>query len=88
MLGGAAASSLAFYVVTNLACWAFYPLYTKDLQGAIEALWSGSAGAAQPTWVFLRNSLAADVLFASVFLLASQPLRAKAPSVVVVQRAS
>jgi len=88
MLGGAVASSLAFFVLTNLVCWMTSPLYTKDLQGAIQALWTGPVGFAEPTWVFLRNSLAADTLFATMFLLASQPLRAKQTSLVVAKQAS
>jgi len=88
MLGGVLASSLAFYVLTNLACWIVYPLYTKDLHGLVESLWTGPVGSAQPTWVFLRNSLAADTLFAAMFLLASQPLRKKESALVVVERAS
>lgn len=88
MLGGAVASSLAFYLVTNIACWLSDPLYTKDLQGAIQALWTGPVGFAQPTWVFLRNSLGADVLFATIFLVASQPLRATESALVVAKQAS
>jgi hypothetical protein len=88
LMAGTVAASLAFYLLTNTACWLVDPLYTKGLQGFTEALWSGPAGFAQPTWVFLRNALAADVVFAGLFLWATRPLRESEASLVVAERVS
>ncbi|MEO6739002.1 MAG: DUF6580 family putative transport protein [Chthoniobacteraceae bacterium] len=63
VLGG----SLLFYVATNTASWLYEPGYAKNAAGWLQALTTGLPGYA-PTWVFYRNTLAGDVLFAVLFL--------------------
>lgn len=65
VLGG----SLFFYIVTNTASWLTLtePSYAKTAAGWMQALTTGLPGYA-PTWVFYRNTLAGDVLFAVLFL--------------------
>lgn len=62
-------SSLLFYIVTNTASWLTLtePSYAKTAAGWLQALTTGLPGYA-PTWVFYRNTLASDVLFAVLFL--------------------
>ena len=65
VLGG----SLFFYIVTNTASWLTLtePSYAKTAAGWLQALTTGLPGFA-PTWVFYRNTLAGDMLFAVLFL--------------------
>ena len=65
VLGG----SLFFYVVTNTASWLTLtePSYAKTAAGWLQALTTGLPGYA-PTWIFYRNTLAGDMLFAALFL--------------------
>ena len=63
VLGG----SLFFYIATNTASWLYEPGYAKSAAGWLQALTTGLPGYA-PTWVFYRNTLAADILFAALFL--------------------
>lgn len=74
LLGGSLAAAVLFYFLTNTVSFLSLPLYQKNLAGFIEAQWSGPAGFG-PTWVFLRNSLAANLLFAGLFVLARRPWR-------------
>ena len=63
VLGG----SLFFYVATNTASWLYEPGYAKSAAGWVQALTTGLPGYA-PTWIFYRNTLAGDLLFAALFL--------------------
>ena len=63
VLGG----SLFFYIATNTASWLYEPGYARNAAGWLQALTTGLHGYA-PTWVFYRNTLAGDVLFAVIFL--------------------
>jgi len=65
VLGG----SLFFYIVTNTASWLTLtePSYAKTAAGWLQALTTGLPGYA-PTWIFYRNTLAGDMLFAALFL--------------------
>ncbi len=69
VLGG----SLFFYIVTNTASWLTLtePSYAKTAAGWLQALTTGLPGYA-PTWVFYRNTLAGDVLFAVLFVACLQ----------------
>jgi hypothetical protein len=67
LLPAVLASSLFFYIVTNTASWLYEPGYAKTAAGWLQALTTGLPGFA-PTWVFYRNTLAGDVLFAVLFL--------------------
>ncbi len=69
LLGGGLAAALLFHVVTNTAVWAADPTYAKSSHGLWQALWLGRLGE-MPTWVFLRNLAAANLLFTALFLLA------------------
>ncbi len=63
VLGG----SLFFYIATNTASWLYEPGYAKSAAGWLQAMTTGLPGF-PPTWVFYRNTLAGDVLFAALFL--------------------
>jgi hypothetical protein len=73
LIGGAALSALAFYFVTNTVSFFVDPLYPKTLTGFAQAQWTGPAGYG-PTWPFLRNLLAANLLFTALFSLACRTL--------------
>lgn len=57
----ALASSLGFFLATNLAVWAFSPWYSHTLAGLLRCYWL-----ALP---FFRNSLAGDLFYAVSFSL-------------------
>jgi len=69
MLAGAATAALAFYFLTNAMCFLTSPLYPKSLLGFVQAEWTGPVGFG-PTWLFLRNALASNLLFTGLALLA------------------
>ena len=70
MLAGGLLAALFFHLVTNTAIWFADPTYAKSGAGLWQALWSGRPSDAMPTWIFLRNLAAANVLFTALFLLA------------------
>jgi len=76
-----AANAVLFYVLTNGVCWLTSPAYPGGLAGLWQSLTAGLPGY-PPTWVFFRNSLFSDFLFAAVMLavwvLAARP--AKSPA--------
>jgi hypothetical protein len=79
VLGATLAGTLSFFVLTNLAVWAFSGMYPRSLEGLVACY-----VAALP---FLQNSLAGDLTFAVAlfggFHLAQQRfawLRAPAPA--------
>jgi hypothetical protein len=80
LLLGALGSSLVFHFVTNAAEWALSPLYAKSLHGLWQSLWLGPEGSAIPSWVFLRNMVAANSLFSIVFLSARLAIPRFSPS--------
>ena len=57
LIGGSLLSALGFYFITNTFSWLGMPLYSKNLEGFVQAQWAGHPSFLQPTWVFLRNSL-------------------------------
>jgi hypothetical protein len=69
VLSAAALSALAFYFVTNSVSFFVDPLYPKTLAGFVQAQWTGPVGYG-PTWLFLRNLFAANLLFTGLFSLA------------------
>lgn len=73
VLLGAAGAAVAFYFLSNTVTFLASSLYPKSLDGFVQAQWSGPSGYG-PTWVFLRNSLAANILFTAIFLAARQSL--------------
>lgn len=73
LMGGAILSALAFYFLSNLVSFVVDPLYAKSLAGFTQAQWTGPVGYG-PTWPFLRNLLAANLLFTALFSLACRTL--------------
>ncbi len=67
LLGGSIFAALSFHLITNGAAWLGSPLYAKDLHGLWQSLWTGPVGAEIPSWVFLRNLTAANLLFTGIF---------------------
>lgn len=67
LLGGTAAAAVAFYLVSNCVSFLTLPLYPKTLEGFVQAQWTGPAGWG-PTWAFLRNALASNLLFTALVL--------------------
>jgi hypothetical protein len=79
-LSGSAAAALLFYFVTNtISFWGLPDFYERTWAGFYQAQWSGPVGLG-PTWVFLRNAVAANLLFTTFFLLALRPLSAYLPT--------
>lgn len=78
LLLGSLAGALLFHAVTNGMAWAMDPRYAKSLAGLWQSLWAGAPGDILPSWVFLRNLAAANLLFTAVFLTAR--LRLPKPS--------
>jgi hypothetical protein len=77
---GSIAAAVLFYLVTNTISFFGLPdLYERTWLGFWQAQWSGPVGLG-PTWVFLRNAVAANLLFTSLFLLALRPLSAYFPT--------
>jgi hypothetical protein len=70
LLLGSAASALAFHLITCGAAWITDPLYAKNLEGLYQSVWAGPLGSKIPSWVFLRNLTAANVLFTAIFAIA------------------
>lgn len=66
---GVFASSLGFYAITNAVCWLTNPDYPRGLAGLWMSLTTGLPGF-PPSWVFFRNSLGSDFLFAALILTA------------------
>jgi len=67
VFGAALLSTLLFYTVTNTVAWAADPGYAKTAAGWFQALTTGLPGY-PPTWTFLRNSAASDLLFTGLYL--------------------
>ncbi len=74
LLLGSAAAALTFHLITCGAAWLTDPLYTKNLEGLVQSVWTGPAASKIPSWVFLRNLTAANVLFTAIFALAQMRL--------------
>ena len=58
ILGAALASSISFYLITNLASWAWLDMYPKSFEGILM-----SYTAALP---FFRHALEGDLLFTAI----------------------
>jgi hypothetical protein len=70
LLLGSVAAAVVFHLITNTAAWIGDPLYAKTLTGFWQAVWTGPIGSVIPTWAFLRNMTAANVLFTGMIILA------------------
>lgn len=71
LIFGTILGATAFYFVTNTASFITDPVYAKTLDGYLQCMWTGSPAPTHgtPTWTFFRNSLAANALGTSLFLL-------------------
>lgn len=78
VLGSSLAGAVMFYFCSNMVSFLFDPLYPKTAEGFLQAQWTGPAGLG-PTWVFLRNLAAANLIFTALFLLARRSLPCPAP---------
>ncbi len=79
LLGGAAVAAVAFHLITNGAAWLGSPLYPKTPLGLWQSLWAGPIGSPIPSWVFLKNLVAANLIFTSALLIARLPLAIPQP---------
>lgn len=70
LLLGSVLSAVVFHLVTNGAAWLGDPMYAKSLTGLWQSLWSGPPGSSLPSWIFLRNLAAANLLFTGIFATA------------------
>ncbi len=59
-IGAAIASSIAFFLITNFAVWAFFNWYPHT--------WAGLANCFTLALPFFRNSLAGDVIYTILFI--------------------
>lgn len=82
LLAGSAVGALVFHLITCGASWLGDPLYAKTLTGLYQSVWAGPEGSGIPSWIFLRNLTAANVLFTGLFLLSrmSLPSIARVPA--------
>jgi hypothetical protein len=81
LMFGSAASAIIFHLITCGGAWITDPLYTKNLEGLYQSVWAGPIGSKIPSWMFLRNLTAANVLFTGIF--AAAQLRLPKPAVSV-----
>lgn len=70
LLIGSVVAAVLFHLITNTAAWLGDPMYQKSLSGFWQSVWTGPAHSTFPSWVFLRNLAAANVLFTGIFALA------------------
>ncbi len=70
LLIGSVAAAIVFHLITNSIAWIGEPLYAKNLTGLWQSLWAGPTNSPIPSWVFLRNMAAANLLFTAIFALA------------------
>jgi hypothetical protein len=76
IMGGTLLSSCFFYLVTNTGCWLGFAAYPQTLAGWVQALTVGLPGY-EPTWMFFRNSLLGDVLFAALFVAVERSIQSR-----------
>lgn len=80
LLAGSLAAAVAFHLITNGAAWLASPLYPKTPIGLWQSLWAGPVGSPLPSWIFLRNSLAANLIFTALVLAARWRMPSRSPS--------
>lgn len=80
ILLGSLAAAMVFHLITNGAAWIGSPMYAKTLTGLWQSVWTGPPGSSIPSWVFLRNLAAANVLFTGIFVGAQLRLPSLAPA--------
>ena len=85
LLPASLAGSVLFYVITNSFAWLSDPGYVKNFAGLVQALTVGLPQySSTPSWMFFRNSVLSDLLFAGLFILCMHwgrnPESSRAPS--------
>ncbi|NJM36544.1 MAG: hypothetical protein HC845_00970 [Akkermansiaceae bacterium] len=70
VLLGSVAASVVFHLITNGAAWIGDPMYQKNITGLWQSVWTGPVGSPMPSWVFLKNFTAANLIFTSIFAVA------------------
>jgi hypothetical protein len=78
-LGSTVLAVVAFHLLANTVSWAVNPLYAKSVSGLVQAHTTGLPGFL-PSWAFLLKSLAGNLGFAALFLVALAPARQSLPS--------
>ena len=73
IMGATLVSSFMFYLVTNTGSWLGLAAYPQSFAGWVQAITTGLPGY-PPTWIFFRNSLVSDLLFAACFVAAERAL--------------
>jgi hypothetical protein len=69
LLVGSALGAVVFHLITCGAAWLGDPLYAKTLTGLYQSVWAGPETSGIPSWIFLRNLAAANLLFTGLFLV-------------------
>lgn len=82
LIAGSAAAAVTFHLITCVAAWLGDPLYAKTWLGLYQSVWAGPALSEIPSWVFLRNMAAANVLFTAIFLASRLSLPRLKPAAV------
>lgn len=77
VLGGAVASSLIFFLITNFAVWAGSPYYPQTFSGLMQSYMMAIP--------FFHSSLLGDLFYSSVFFGAFYLLKQKYPSLSMVK---
>ncbi len=70
LLVGSVFAAGVFHLITNGAAWLGDPSYEKSAHGLWQSLWTGPPGSTIPSWIFLRNFAAANLLFTAIFVSA------------------
>lgn len=73
-LAGSVVAALIFHLITNGAAWLLSPIYAKNFLGLIQSVWTGPEFSPVPSWVFLRNMAASNLIFTAIFLSARSAL--------------
>jgi len=71
LLAGSILAAIVFHFITSVVAWLGDAMYAKTLTGFWQSFWAGPPISSIPSWVFLRNLMAANFLFTAVFALAS-----------------
>jgi hypothetical protein len=74
LLLGSVVAALSFHLITCGAAWLGDPRYAKSLAGFYQSVWAGAPSDVLPSWVFLRNLLAANLLFTGLVIVARNGL--------------
>ncbi len=70
LLLGSIAAAAVFHLITCTASWLGDPmLYQKTLSGFWQSVWTGPIGSKQPSWIFLKNLAAANLIFTAIFVV-------------------